>query len=118
MQRQAAERRHHVADPGLAARVHRRGEALHEGVHLEVEHAGELDVGRDVAERNDRGGAISASGDLRDVDPDHAIARDDAGKPRLVPAFGAGGTHRQHHVAHVGGGVVDPDSHILREWRD
>jgi len=37
--------------------VHRGGEALHEGVDLEIEDARELDVGRDVAEGNDRGGA-------------------------------------------------------------
>jgi len=38
--------------------VHRRGEALHERVHLEVEHARELDVGGDVAEGNDCGGPM------------------------------------------------------------
>jgi len=37
--------------------VHRRGETLDELVHLEIEDARKLDVGGDVAERDDGGGA-------------------------------------------------------------
>jgi len=58
VQRQAAQRRHHVADPRFAARMHGGGEALHESVHLQVEDARELDVDGDVAEGDDCAGAM------------------------------------------------------------
>ena len=53
VQRQAAQRRHHVAQLRLLARVHGEREPLHERVHLQVERRGELDIGRQVAERPD-----------------------------------------------------------------
>ena len=53
VQRDAAERRHHVAQPWPRARVHRGRKLLHERVDLEVELVGELDVRRAVAERHD-----------------------------------------------------------------
>src|ERR1041384_6050366 len=54
VQREAAERRHHVAHPRPRARMHRGRELLHELVHLEVKLVGKLDVSGAVVERHDR----------------------------------------------------------------
>jgi hypothetical protein len=53
MQRQAAQRRHHVAHPGQRALVHHRREALDHRVHLEIQLLGELDVRGAVSKRMD-----------------------------------------------------------------
>ena len=56
--------------------------------------------------------AFPDGSELRNRDADHAVAADDACETRLVPAFGPGRAHWQHHVAHVGGRVVDSNDHV------
>ena len=46
-------------------------------------------------------------------DADHVAFADDRGQLILAPAFGAGGTSRQHHPAIVGGRVDDTDLHAF-----
>src|SRR3954469_20767302 len=46
---------------------------------------------------------------------DEAVAGDEFGQRLLAPPLRAGRPHGQHHVSHVGGAVVDPDLHIVRQ---
>ena len=57
VQRHAAQRRHHVADPRHFLLEDEEREPLHDAVHLEVERRRELDVRRRVAERHDGEGS-------------------------------------------------------------
>ena len=43
------------------------------------------------------------------------IARDQLGELLLAPAFGAGGPHRQHQEARLGGRIPHPDLGVLRQ---
>ena len=57
VQRDAAQRRHHVPDPRHLSLEDEEREPLHDAVHLEVERRRELDVRRRVAERHDGEGS-------------------------------------------------------------
>ena len=55
-----------------------------------------------------------SSFDLGDVGADHGIARDQTGELFFAPAIGAGGSHRQHHVADLGVKVPNADFNVRR----
>ena len=119
MQRDPAQRRHHVAQPRQAARAQRDGKALHHRVHFGVEGARELDVCRAVSQGNDAQwpefGHLLVLWFLRERNADHRVARHQRSEPLLAPALRARRAHRQHHVAHVGGRVVHPDAGLPRD---
>ena len=51
----------------------------------------------------------------RNRDADHVALAHDRGELLLAPAFGAGGTQRQHHPAIIRGRIDDADLHAVRQ---
>src|SRR5688572_32187881 len=92
VQREAAERRHHVADPGHLALEDRQRQALYDAVHLQIEGARELDVSRRVPQRDHAERArLSHSVLVRRAfgygNADHAVAADQRRETLLAPAL-------------------------------
>ena len=97
-----AHHRHHPALPGgMEYRLVRLGLDLAETVH--AAHVVNAVHGRVPA--------------LRQSGADHAIARDELGELLLAPALRAGGPHRQHEEARLGGGIPDADFGLLGSVR-